>query len=254
MTAVGLLKQLSPTTDVVATRLSDVERLAKARIHPVQVLSALKVYSQGHGERGSLTWEPVPRIIDALDAAFYATFAFLEATNKRFVLGIDVSGSMDFEGSLVGLPGLVARDGAAAMAMATLYAEPACAIIGFCGELVPLPLSKRMRLDDVIKATSNLPFGRTDCAVPMLWALDQGIEADVFVIYTDSETWCGHVHPVQALQRYREKTGIPAKLVVVAMQGTPFTIADPNDAGMLDVVGLDSGFPAVLQDFASGPK
>jgi 60 kDa SS-A/Ro ribonucleoprotein len=85
----------------------------------------------------------------------------------------------------------------------------------------------------------------------MLDALKRKIKADVFVIYTDSETWFGQIHPVQALQQYREQTGIPAKLIVVGMVSNGFTIADPNDAGMLDVVGMDTATPALIADFAS---
>jgi hypothetical protein len=51
----------------------------------------------------------------------------------------------------------------------------------------------------------------------MLYALEKGISADAFVVYTDSETWAGAIHPVQALRQYREKTGIAAKLVVVGL-------------------------------------
>ena len=43
--------------------------------------------------------------------------------------------------------------------------------------------------------------------------------------------------------------GRAAKLVVVGMTATGFTIADPNDAGMLDVVGFDAGAPQVMADF-----
>ena len=50
----------------------------------------------------------------------------------------------------------------------------------------------------------------------------------------------------------REKTGIPAKLVVVGMIASGFTIADPTDTGMLDVVGFDTTVPAVMADFARG--
>ena len=72
---------------------------------------------------------------------------------------------------------------------------------------------------------------------------------DAFYVYTDNETWAGAVHPVKALQQYRQQTGIPAKLVVVGMTATGFSIADPNDAGMLDVVGFDAGVPALMADF-----
>ena len=85
----------------------------------------------------------------------------------------------------------------------------------------------------------------------MTWALQQKIKADVFVIYTDNETWYGKIHPVQALQRYREKMGIHAKLIVVGIISNQFSIADPNDGGMLDVVGFDTATPALMTDFVS---
>jgi 60 kDa SS-A/Ro ribonucleoprotein len=36
----------------------------------------------------------------------------------------------------------------------------------------------------------------------------------------------------------------------VGMTSNEFTIADPEDAGMLDVVGFDTAAPAVMADFA----
>jgi len=72
---------------------------------------------------------------------------------------------------------------------------------------------------------------------------------DVFVVITDNETWAGNIKPHQALAKYREATGIPAKLIVMGVTATPFTIADPNDAGMLDIAGFDSAVPALVADF-----
>jgi 60 kDa SS-A/Ro ribonucleoprotein len=118
--------------------------------------------------------------------------------------------------------------------------------------LTPLPLSPGMRLDDAVRAVENLPFGGTDCALPMQHALEQGLSVDAFVVYTDSETWAGKIHPAQALREYRRQTGIPAKLVVVGMVSNGFSIADPNDGGMLDVVGFDAAAPAVIADFIRG--
>lgn len=43
-----------------------------------------------------------------------------------------------------------------------------------------------------------------------------------------------------------------AKLIVVGMQSNGFTIADPEDKGMLDVVGFDSAAPQVMSLFAEG--
>ena len=116
--------------------------------------------------------------------------------------------------------------------------------------LRPLAISPRQRLDDVCKLVGDLPFGGTDCAIPMIWAERNRVDVDTFVIYTDSETWAGSVHPAQAIRAYRQARGIAAKVVVVGMTSNGFSIADPNDNGMLDVVGFDPATPPVISDFA----
>ena len=97
-----------------------------------------------------------------------------------------------------------------------------------------------------------MPMSGTDCALPMVWASEQGAEVDTFVVYTDNETWAGDVHPHQALAEYRRRSGIDARLVVVGMTATGFSIADPSDAGMLDVVGFDGAVPSLVTEFARG--
>ncbi len=72
------------------------------------------------------------------------------------------------------------------------------------------------------------------------------------MIYTDSETWAGDFAPDAALRAYREQSGIDARLVVVGMVSNGFSIADPADAGMLDVVGFDTATPQLISDFARG--
>ncbi len=57
---------------------------------------------------------------------------------------------------------------------------------------------------------------------------------------------------MQALREYRKKTGIAAKLVVLGLVSNGFSIADPDDGGMLDVVGFDAAAPAVIADFIRG--
>jgi len=83
----------------------------------------------------------------------------------------------------------------------------------------------------------------------MVEALKHRWAVDAFVVFTDNETWAGNIHPAQALREYRERMGIAAKLVVVAMASNGFSIADPDDAGMLDVVGFDTATPGVLAEF-----
>jgi 60 kDa SS-A/Ro ribonucleoprotein len=103
-----------------------------------------------------------------------------------------------------------------------------------------------------VKTVSDLPFGGTDRPLPMLYAQAQEREVDTFVIYTDSETWAGDVHPVQALADYRRASGIDARLVVVGLVANEVSIADPTDPRMLDVVGFDTATPQLISDFARG--
>jgi 60 kDa SS-A/Ro ribonucleoprotein len=249
MTRVGLLSSMSSATREVVARLRDPRRLALARVHPIAVLAALVTYKSGRGVRGAATWAPVPAIVDALDAAFYASFQAIDPAGKRMLLALDVSGSMG-AGVVAGVPGLTPRIASAAMALATAATERDHAFVAFTADLTTLSISPRQRLDDVVAAVARLPMGGTDCALPMVWAQKHRVDVDTFCVYTDNETWAGSVHPAQALRAYRDARGIPAKLVVVGMTSNGFSIADPNDAGMIDVVGFDASTPPVIADFA----
>lgn len=59
--------------------------------------------------------------------------------------------------------------------------------------------------------------------------------------------------PFEAMQSYRQKLNIPdAKLIVAGMTATDFTIADPEDPNMLDIVGFDSAVPELVSNFILG--
>lgn len=271
MTRVGLLAPMSNAVSTVVARLNS-DAVRKAKVHPLQVLVALKTYESGesgfmqradtrrhmghHGDVEIRTWNPVSQIVDALDGAFYNAFGNVESTGKRYVLALDVSGSMEWS-TIAGMPGITPRIGAAAMSMVTARSEPNYHIVAFCSDggymrrgVLPFDITPRERLDDIVIKTSHLPAGGTDCALPMLYALEKKIPVDVFAIYTDSETWAGNIHPMQALQQYRQKMGIPAKLITVGMVANEFSIADPADGGCMDVVGFDTATPNLIADFA----
>jgi 60 kDa SS-A/Ro ribonucleoprotein len=261
MSKVGLLTDGSEAETTVLSRIGDADRLRHARIHPIAILAALKVYGQGHGARSSATWTPCRRVVDALDAAFYTSFRNVEPTGKRHLLALDVSGSMT-AGAIAGIPGLTPRVASAALALVTMNVETDCEVVGFTAKsgasawhdsaITKLKISPRQRLDDVIAYVDGLPFGGTDCALPMIFARKRKLAVDTFVVLTDNETWAGKIHPAQALREYREASGIAARCAVVGMTATSFSIADPNDPGMLDCVGFDTATPQLIADFAGG--
>jgi len=237
--------------EFVTKKLLDLETINKSRVHPIQLLAALLTYSQGHGMRGKGEWPVVPQVVDALDEAFYLAFGNITPTGKRIYIAADVSGSM-YGANVAGVPGLTAGVGAGALALLTARTEKNYVIRGFSHQLVDLGISPKLRLDSAVDKMRRVPMGGTDCALPMLDALKNGTDIDAFMVITDNETWAGNIHPVQALKQYRDRTGIPARLIVVGMTATEFSIADPNDAGMLDVVGFDTAAPELMSQFIRG--
>ena len=258
LTRLGLLPAIGGRTQEVCAQLTDAKRLRAARVHPISVLVAQRTYASGTSYRGTTKWTPTTKVTDALDAAFYAAFGAVEPSGKRTMLALDVSWSMGM--SISGMR-ISAREASAALALVQLATEPEAVAYGFSdagsgmwsdSALTQLDISPRRRLDDALAAVDAMDFGGTDCALPMLYAIKQELEVETFVVYTDNETWAGKVHPYQALRRYRERSGIDARLIVVGMTSTGFSIADPDDPGMLDVVGFDAAVPNLISEFARG--
>ena len=249
LTRLGVLTELGERTRAAAARLTDRSALANARIHPLHMLMASVTYGSGRSAQGGSTWTPVGEVGEALEKGFDLAFESCDPINARLLVAVDVSGSMAY-GTICGTPGLAPLQGAAALAMQIARTAPRHVLKAFSHTLVDLPVTARTPLDEAVSIMADMGFGATDCALPMLHALDNEIPVDTFVVITDHETWCGHTHPVQALAEYRRRMGIPAKLIVVAMTASRFSIADPDDAGMLDVVGFDAATPPVIARFA----
>lgn len=246
MTSIGLITEGSDEARYVVSKLLDGDDLSKSMIHPMQLLLALKTYAQGHGMLGKLSWNPARKVTDALDDAFYRAFKNVKPTGKRFNLALDVSGSMHGQ-TVAGTP-LTAAQCAVAMALVTMNVERDVALFGFGTRYQALDISKGMRLDKAVAKISNMNFGGTDASLQIRTALSSKEKYDAFCTYTDNDTWSGG-HASQELVKYRKQMGIPAKMVVVGMTSTGFTIADPTDSGQLDVVGFDSATPALIADF-----
>jgi 60 kDa SS-A/Ro ribonucleoprotein len=251
-----------------AGQLTNQELIVQTRLHPINFLNASVVYNEGQmktvrdrygfeGEQRVKDWTTESVIVDALNEGFHRAFKAVEPAGKRTMLAIDVSGSMSARAN--GLD-LSCAQVSGAMAMAIARTEPAHIIRGFTREgygwrnsgLTDLGISARTDLATAMRNVQRSNWGGTDCSLPMRWALENKVEVDTFVVITDNDTWAGDIHPFQALRQYRKATGIDARMAVLGVQATEFTIADPSDAGMMDFVGFDSNAPRVLADFSAG--
>lgn len=241
-----------------ADALRDEEMIRKTRLHPMQFLNAYVVYTQGQLNHGGYSWSTAnrsknwttsPVIQDALDDGFGLSFGNIEPSNKNMMISVDVSGSMSW--TAAGTSNFTCAQGAGAMALITARVEPKYIVNGFSGDLVNLNLTARDSIESAFYKVQKSNFGSTNPSAPLEKAIRENIPVDTFVIITDNEVNRG-VHPSKALKDYRRKTGIPARMVVMGMAANYFSIADPLDGGMLDVVGFDTNTPGVVSDFSAG--
>lgn len=250
-----------------AAKLTDETMISKTRLHPIQYLNALIIYTEGQlirvqpdkafpwayrttsGQRKK-DWTDAAIITDALNEGVHLSFKHVQPAGKRTLLAVDVSGSMTTSFGM-GLD-LSAAQFSGVMAATIARTEPYYQIMGFANEFRDLGITAKMDLKSVMSNVKDRNFGSTDCSLPMNWASQNNLNYDTFVVITDGETWAGYVHPHIALQNYRQKTGIDAKLIVVGVTSTGFSIANPNDPGMLDVAGADANLPKVIAEFSAG--
>ena len=249
-------------TNTICVRLSSEEDIQRSRIHPFKVLVASRIYGMGKALKGALSWTVSPRVRDQLTTTFLRSFKNVPPTGKRYMAALDVSGSMS--AMCMGSPAISCREASAALALVLYETEHNgnghVYLRGFTAAQVPGAgfynfdpyVRHGMTLEQFITAT-NSPFGATDCSLPMLRAIQENLDVDVFIVMTDSETYAGSVHPQVALENYRMHANKPnAKLIVVGMTANCLTIADPNDRNTLNLAGFDASMPEIIAMFVRG--
>ena len=248
---------INETTRICARLLSD-EDIQRSRVHPFKVLVGSMTYGAGKALKGALSWPVSFPVHDQLTQTFLKAFKNVTPTGKRYMVALDVSGSMDTP--CMGCPAISCRQASAALALMLYETEPHVYLRGFSAAHVPGagfydfdPCVRRgMTLNQFIKAT-NAPFGSTDCSLPMLRAIHEDLNVDAFIVMTDNETFAGRMHPQVALENYRKHANKPnVKLIVVGMTANSLTIADPNDRNTLNLAGFDTAMPEIIAMFVRG--
>jgi 60 kDa SS-A/Ro ribonucleoprotein len=250
----------------VVNHLKNREVIKKARIHPVHVLTAWFTYRKGHGKLSKHTWVSNREIIKALEEMFYLSFKNIEPTGKRICFLIDCSGSM-CSPSLC--EGVTCAESAALLAMIFARSETTketspdhsfylftsksgggCVYTSKTGLTdVSDVIDAKAEFVNVVAACQRSDWGSTDISMGILEALKYKRKYDAFVVITDNDVNSG-IKPSEAMKQYRTGMKMPTtKLVVVATQGSDYTIADPSDPFMMDMVGFDAHGPKILQDF-----
>jgi 60 kDa SS-A/Ro ribonucleoprotein len=251
LTELGVLRaDETANLERVKLILNNPQHLRKGRIHPIDVLKALKTYQSG-GKLGKSkkTWTPIPRIVGILEKALELSFSVVEPTGKVFMHAVDVSGSMSW--GVVDSVGLSCCEIATTMALVTAKAEENYMIRGFATEFKDLGISGKDSFTSAIKKASEQNFGGTDASVAYDWMIKHKFKADVICFWTDSESWAGSKHPTVALKEYRKKVNPNIKAVYVTLAAYKLTLVDPKDSLSWDLGGFDPGTPRLIQMLAN---
>lgn len=252
LTDKGVFSNLS-NINILEKRLSK-EVLSKGRVHPLTIANAYKVYANGCGIRGNLSWNVIPRICDALEEAIETAFDVIEPTNKVFYHALDISPSM--KSGNVGNLMMTPREIEAIMALTSIRSEKNYFVGGFASDFIELSdFRKTMSFSNALEffILRSRGWGGTNAASAYKYATYNKIYADVFVFWTDSESWMGG-HPAQALAEYREKVNKNAKAIYVTLTayGDHISLVDPKDSNSYDLAGFSSETPKLIQLIAKG--
>lgn len=253
MTRIGTLTPMGDATRRAAARLTDAGALAKARIHPMDLFLALRVYGAGHAQpnpRADIQrWSPVPAIVDALDEAYELSFGHMEPSGRRLLIAVDSSGSMSWGGVRHGgTPLGSCYEVGNAMAVILHRIEGGnCHVIDVDTAVHASRVTARTNLREI--GSWRPSGGGTDLSLPFQWAQQQRLDVDGVVVFTDNETWAGRQHPSQALAAYRRAVNGDVRVVLAAMAANGHTIGDPRDEGVLNVAGLDASLPMVVNGY-----
>ena len=256
MTSIGTIRPLAPALKVIRRRLTDQEALAKARIHPLTLYLALRVYAAGFSQPNPKapprTWTPVSEVMDILEEAYELSFGHVAPSGRRILIAVDSSGSMSsgqvtMNGSNLGR----AYDVANAMALTLLRIEKGNAhVIDVDTAVHSSRLTARTRLAETMQWRSS--GGGTNMALPMEYALSERLDVDGFVIFSDMETWHGNSHPLQSLTAYRRARNPAARAVAATMAPNSWTIFSNNDPGVLNIAGVDGALSMAVTGFIRG--
>jgi len=171
----------------------------------------------------------VASVMEALDEALYLAIENVASIGKRIYLAIQTGESMR-------------RFAMASAVLAMMFRrrEPNCVIWG-------IDITPKHRLEQVCEAIAS-GGGFPDASLAMRDAQNRGLEVDAFVIIA------GNRPSIEALEEYRCWSGIPAKLVVIAMGSNSMSIVDPDDAFQLGIAGFDASVPDVVSEFLKGRR
>lgn len=244
MSELGLLKPLSPFEKLVVAKLRDENAIIGSRIHPFTLLVALRNYAKGSGIRKS--WPVNKNVVTALEFALNTMFDNVTKIDKSVALIVDVSGSMSY--------GYAISPIEAAAAMTTVQCRQAVNnyVVGVDTNIHSnLNITETTSFGEVTRMFSHWRGGGTNLGLALEHLINNKIEADVVIFYTDNENNRG-VSVTTLFDKYRRLVNPNAKLIVVAFEANETNIADTTRPYIYEVCGIDNNTASIIAAITEG--
>lgn len=241
--------------ELIAERLRDPLKIAKARVFPYQLMVAYKM---------AFVNNKIPLVVtNALqDAMEIATKNVPEFPGKVYVFP-DISGSM--HSPVTGYrPGSTSTvrcvDVAALVAATVLRKNPEAEVIPFESNVVKVRLNPRDSVLTNAEKLAKLPCGGTNCSAPLAFLNKHDAKGDLVIYVSDNESWVDAPHygrfggsataTMQEWSRFRNRNP-GSRMVCIDIQ--PYgTVQAKERRDILNIGGFSDQVFDVIAEFANG--
>lgn len=241
--------------ELIAERLRDPVKVAKARAFPYQLMVAYKM---------AVANASIPQVVcNALqDAMELATANVPEFPGKVYVFP-DISGSMHspVTGYRQGATTAVnCIDVAALVAATVLRKNPRAEVIPFESKVVEVRLNPRDSVMTNAEKLASLPCGGTNCSAPLEFLNQRRAKGDLVIYVSDNESWIdapqygrfggSATQTMKEWANFRQRNP-EARMVCIDIQPYGTVQAKERD-DILNVGGFSDQVFAVIAEFALG--
>ncbi|HET6891047.1 MAG TPA: hypothetical protein VFH31_08090, partial [Pyrinomonadaceae bacterium] len=241
--------------ELIANRLRDPAKIAKARVFPYQLMVAYMMATAN---------TDIPQIVtDALqDAMEIATANVPEFAGKVYVFP-DISGSMHspVTGHRRGASTAVRCIDVAALVSATVLRKNRDAVvIPFESNVVKVRLNRRDSVMTNAEKLAKLPCGGTNCSAPLAFLNQRRAQGDLLIYVSDNESWIDAPHygrfggsATQTMKEWAQfrQRNPGARMVCIDIQPYGTVQAKERD-DILNIGGFSDQVFEVISEFARG--
>ena len=241
--------------ELIAERLRDPEKIAKARVFPYQLMVA---YTMANAN-ANIPKEVCNALQDAMETA---TANVPEFPGKVYVFP-DISGSMHSPatGYRRGATTAVRCIDVAALVAATVLRKNSRAeVIPFESKVVEVRLNPRDSVVTNAAQLAKLPAGGTNCSAPLEFLNQRRAKGDLVIYVSDNESWIDAPHygrfggsatqTMKEWARFRQRNP-EARMVCIDIQPYGTVQAKERD-DILNVGGFSDQVFEVISEFARG--